>query len=36
MKISKENLKELNLKGKTEICLKGIYKETWEILEVEE
>jgi hypothetical protein len=34
MKITKENLKELNMNGKTEICLGGIYKETWEVLEV--
>jgi hypothetical protein len=36
MKITQENLRELNTKGKTEICLGGIFKDTWDTLEVEE
>jgi hypothetical protein len=36
MKLTKDNLRELNEKGITEICLGGIFKDTWETLEVEE
>ena len=36
MKITKDELKELNTKGSVEICMKFGNKEYWEILEVEE